>query len=104
MTDPEPSTVYRTGLPILFGMLGLVPVLMLVIGLSTQQWLIAASSVPMAGFFGCAGRAGWVRAQARVALVAADVAAYKRLAARAAIWGVTGIALLVVAVLVLNLD
>ena len=104
MPDPEPSSLYRAGLPILFGMLGLVPMLMLVIGLSTRQWLVAASAVPMAGFFGCAGRAGWVRAQARVALVAGDVPAYKRLAARAAIWGVAGIASLVVAVLVLNLD
>jgi hypothetical protein len=100
--DPEPTSVYRTGLPILFGMLGLVPVLILVIGLASGQWLVAAAAVPMAGFFGCAGRAGWVRAQSRAALVAGDRATRQRLATRAALWAVAGFACLMIAVLLLN--
>jgi hypothetical protein len=102
-TDPQPTSLYRHGVPILVGMLGLVPVLMLVIGLAARQWQIAAAAVPMGGFFGCAGRASWVRAQSRVALVAGDVTAARSLARRAALWGLAAFASIAVALLILNL-
>jgi hypothetical protein len=101
--DPEPTSVYRTGLPILFGMLGLVPLLILVIGLASGQWPVVAAAIPMAGFFACAGRAGWVRAQSRVALEAGDLPTRKRLATRAAPWALAGFACLGIAILLLSL-
>ena len=102
-TDPQPTSLYRHGIPVLFGMLGLVPALMLVIGLAARQWQIAAAALPMGGFFGCAGRASWVRAQSRVALVAGDVATARSLARRAALWGLGAFIAIAIALVVLNL-
>lgn len=101
--DPAPDAWYRNGIPILFGVLAIVPVLVLVIGLATQQRHVAAAAIPMGVFFGCAGRASWVRAQARAAILAGDVPAFGRLRRQAALWGLLSLVAIGLAVLVLNL-
>lgn len=100
--DPQSAGFSRHGITILFGMLAVVPVLMLVIGVLARQWQIAIAALPMGGFFACAGRASWVRAQSRAALLAGDLPARKRLVTRAALWGLAASACIALAILLLN--
>ncbi len=77
---------------------------MLVIGLATRRWEVAVAAIAMVAFFAASGRASWVNAQGRAALIGGELRQARNRRTVAALWGLAGLAALAVAIAVLALQ
>src|SRR5262245_22630807 len=100
--EPDVDPLRPIALRLLVGVLAFIPALMFVVGLATLHWRVALAAVPMAGFFGAAGRASWVRAEAQVATIDARFADARHLYRNAAMWAVAALTCIALAVVVIS--